>query len=43
MNAKIMAFVVTAAAVVAGMYAYNAINTKTTTPSEFRGRQYITD
>jgi len=37
MNAKIMAFVVTTAAVVAGMYAYNAINTKTTT-SDFRGR-----
>lgn len=38
MNAKIMAFVVTTAAVVAGMYAYNQINTTKTTPSEFRGR-----
>ena len=37
MNAKIMAFVVTTAAVVAGLYAYNAINTSAT-KSEFRGR-----
>jgi hypothetical protein len=37
MNAKIMAFVVTTAAVVAGLYAYKAI-TKAD-PAEFRGRK----
>ena len=31
MNARIMAFVVTTAAVVAGMYAYNAIQDSTAT------------